>query len=134
MAGCFFLSVGRNAFLTRAWRLCWAGRACAGSPQNTKACVTVNSRDMLKYVLWCPRAQHTGTKTGMPAWGTATTPSPLHCWWQVHPASKALTLKDSDGPLAWGSGEGSSGCWGLSAACVPEECFVSLLCCISLEF
>lgn len=101
--------MGRNAFLTRAWRLCWAGRACAGSPQNTKACVTVNSRDMLKYVLWCPRAQHTGTKTGMPAWGTATTPSPLHCWWQVHPASKALTLKDSDGPFAWRRGRGAVG-------------------------
>ena len=60
MAGSFFLSVGRNAFLTRAWRLCWAGRVCAGSPQNTKACVTVNNRDMLKYVLWCLRAQHMG--------------------------------------------------------------------------
>lgn len=30
-----------------------------------------------------------------------------------------------------GKGGGSSGCWGLSAACVPEV--VSLLCCISLS-
>ena len=60
IAGSFFLSVGRNALLTRAWRLCWAGRACVGSPQNTKACVAVNNWDMLKSVLWCWRAQHTG--------------------------------------------------------------------------
>ena len=31
-----------------------------GSPQNTKACVAVNNWDMLKSVLWCWRAQHTG--------------------------------------------------------------------------
>lgn len=134
IAGSFFLSVGRNALLTRAWRLCWAGRACAGSPQNTKACVTVNNRDMLKSVLWCWRAQLTGDSDQGSSLGGPSPPPPLCTAGGEFslPPRPWLSRVQMD-PLL-GEGAGSSGRWGLGATCVPAQCFISLFCCISLEF
>ena len=51
-------------------------------------------------------------------------PAPLAThWWQVHPTSKALTLKGSDGPFAWGGGRGAVG----TGASVPHVFQLSAL-------
>lgn len=57
IGGFFFLSAGRNAFLTRAWWLCWDGKAYVGLPLNMKTCAP---RKELKYVLLWPRAHWMG--------------------------------------------------------------------------
>lgn len=81
----------------------WQG-VCGFTTEHKSLC----RREQSGHAEVCPvvleGSAHGGLRPGFQPGGAVTAPSPLHRWWRVQPPSKALALKGSDGPFAWGGG------------------------------